>query len=122
MIPEDEITPCRMLGYRHVIVTTEVMIDIIKYIYLTKSNKVHRILLSSPFDSKNNEIAQLVHKTNANSAYLVVLIDTLRKISEISSVAIELIKLNDCIIHLNGKVYENKPSQDIINVIKKSLV
>jgi len=79
----------RAKGYRQVIVTSEVMLDLIAFIYSAKQQKVYRIELMEEDDELQIEIKELLKNIDVNPYAIHLLIEKLRFLAEKSSIDIK---------------------------------
>lgn len=79
----------RAKGYRQVIVTSEVMLDFITFIYSEKQQKVYKIELMEEDDELELEIKELLRKVDNNPFSISLLIEKLRFLAEKSSIDIK---------------------------------
>lgn len=79
----------RTKGYRQVIVTSEVMLDFIMFIYSEKRQKTYKIELMEEDDELETEIKELLRKVDDNPYSISLLIEKLRFLAEKSSIDIK---------------------------------
>ena len=79
----------RAKGYRQVIVTSEVMLDFITFIYSEKQQKVYKIELMEEDDELETEIKELLRKVDDNPYTISLLIEKMRFLAEKSSIDIK---------------------------------
>lgn len=79
----------RAKGYRQVIVTSELMLDFITFIYSEKRQKVYKIELMEEDDELETEIKELLRKVDDNPYSISLLIEKLRFLAEKSSIDIK---------------------------------
>ena len=79
----------RANGYRQVIVTSEVMLDFITFIYSEQRQKVYKIELMEEDDELELEIKELLRKVDNNPFSISLLIEKLRFLAEKSSIDIK---------------------------------
>ena len=85
----------RAKGYRQVIVTSEVMLDYITFIYSEKQQKVYKIEFMEEDDELDTEIEELLSKINDNPYIITLLIEKLRFLSEKSSIDIKRVYIKE---------------------------
>lgn len=91
---------CRNEGYKQVIITTEIMVQIIRYACLEKSQIVYKIEFVEEDSELESEINAILQTMAKKPAYLTILLDKLNFLSESSSIDIKR-------IYVKG-MYENK--------------
>ena len=79
----------RAKGYRQVIITSEVMLDFITFIYSEKQQKVYKIEFIEEDDGLEIEIKELLRKIEKNPYAISILIKKLRFLAEKSSIDIK---------------------------------
>lgn len=91
---------CRNEGYKQVIITTEIMIQIIRYACLEKGQSIYKIEFVEEDSELESEINAILQNMAKKPAYLTVLLDKLKFLSESSSIDIKR-------IYVKG-MYKNK--------------
>ncbi|WP_426348678.1 hypothetical protein ACPWSR_13100 [Alloiococcus sp. CFN-8] len=82
-----------VLGYRQVILTSEIMIELVKYYFLERKFKVVSIDLMEEDSHLSSDLEYIIEKTTCDRAYFANLIKHLDFISEKSSIDIKKIEL-----------------------------
>ena len=80
-------------GYRQIIISSEVMIEIIKQSVLSDGLKISEILLSEDDDDTQAEIAYCLELMSKNPAHFGALVDKLAFLSDNSSIDIQRITI-----------------------------
>ena len=80
---------CKTKGYRQVIVTTEIMIQIMRMFVVEKHFTVNKIELAEEDVDLDNEIVSIIKKTQKESIYFCDLLYKMKFIEERSSIDIK---------------------------------
>lgn len=121
---------CRDNGYKQVIVTSEIMIQILRYVCLKKEQRVYKIEFVEDDEELEKEINILLELMINNKAYLSELLEKLRFLSEKSSIDLKKIYIkgtwDNCnvnyFIQSNGIIGINKESFEKVSEELKNLV
>lgn len=125
------IKDCHNQGYRQIIITSELMIEIITRFALEKNLLVFKIELAEDDSELAEEIDSLIEHTEKNSIYFNRLIDELKFLSEKSSIDIQRVYMKGrnnegSIINLflqsNGLIGINTDSFDNVSNDIKSII
>lgn len=110
---------CRDEGYRQVIITAEIMIQIIRYACLEKEHKIYKIEFVEDDSELESEINSILQAMTQKPAYLTELLDKLKFLSEKSSIDLKRIYIKGA---YNDKFTDNYyiQSNGIIGINKES--
>lgn len=92
----------REKGYKQVVITSEIMIQIIKEAYLKNQYHVYKMEFVEEDDDLQQEINALLSLIEQNSGYLTELLDKLKFLSEKSSIDLKR-------IYVKGEDTESNP-------------
>lgn len=111
---------CKSKGYRQVIVTAEIMIQVIRMAVLEKGFSVYRIEFAEEDHGLDEEIQRLIHMTTDNPAYFTDLLEKIKFLSEQSSIDIRRVYIKG---KYNGECAPNfyLQSNGIFGANKESL-
>ena len=122
---------CRSKGYKQVVITSEIMIEIIRQECLKNGHIVSKIEFVEDDLDLSEEIDWILSKMVKNSGYLTELIDKLKFLAEKSSIDIKRIYIKsqytesgtaDYFIQTNGIIGVNKESIEKISQEMSTLV
>lgn len=110
---------CRDEGYRQVIITSEIMIEIIRQACLEKGYRVYKIEFVEEDLDLENEINVILRAMEKNPAYLSELLEKLKFLSEKSSIDLKRIYIKSL---YTGDVYDDYfvQSNGIVGINKES--
>lgn len=77
------------VGYRQIIITSEIMVHLIEHFVLEKNLSVYRLELAEDDESLQNEVSYLIDLVKRKSVYFSKLIERLNFLSEKSSIDIQ---------------------------------
>lgn len=95
---------CKSEGYRQVIVTTEIMIELLRLAVLEKELVIYKIEFAEEDCELENEIKTLLRNIEKNPAYFGDLLDKIKFLSEQSSIDIRNIYIKG---KYNGETVPN---------------
>lgn len=86
---------CRAKGYRQVIVTSEIMIQIIRHACLDKGHYIYRIEFAEDDTDLENEMDGILKAIHKNPAYFGDLLEKLRFLAEKTSIDLKRIYIKE---------------------------
>ncbi len=130
----DFLRKCREKGYRQIIVTAEIMINIIKYACLDKNCRINKIEFIEEDDALDYEVNVILQAMAQNPAYLNELIEKIRFLEEKSSIDLKRIYVRSLckeggasffvqangIIGISQGAYDSM-SKEISSIVERSL-
>ena len=81
-------------GYRQIIVSSEAMIDLIKYVVMQQGLKIYRIEFAEEDDALSEEVSNLIEMIETRPVMFNALIEKLHFLAETSSIDIKRIYLS----------------------------
>lgn len=128
---------CRNDGYHQVIITAEVMIQIIRYACLDKGYKVYKIEFIEDDVELESDISSILQRINNNPGYLSDLLEKLKFLAEKSSIDLKRIYIkeeyisdsyiNNFFVQSNGIIGVSEEAYDVVSteisaVVERCLV
>ena len=127
---------CHDQGYRQIIITSELMVDLLEYFFFKENLLVYQIDLAEEDEELEEEIDVLINNSEKDGKYFYLLAKTLNFLSEKSSIDIQLVYMKgrnsegvivDLFLQSNGIVGINvesfsKISDNIKNIIERYLL
>lgn len=116
------------LGYNQIIITSEIMLELIKYYFLSRKFKIENIEFIEEDQELSDEMDYILNQLLIDRGYLSVLIEKLEFISDNSSIDIKRIQLSSGLneenkfslfIQVNGLcgIEEDFYDQEVNNII-----
>lgn len=112
---------CRAAGYSQIIISSEMMIRIIKHACLEKHYTVYRIEFIEQDSDLENEIKNILKNIEGNAGYLSVLLEKLNFLAEKSSIDLKRVYIKEK--YVSGKVPDNffVQTNGIVGINKESM-
>lgn len=80
---------CHKNGYRQIIITSEIMVQLLKYFTLEENLSVYQLELAEDDEFLQEEVSDLINKVLENGTYFIRLVERLNFLSEKSSIDIQ---------------------------------